>query len=285
MIACVILASLAYACSPPPRPTPYVASACPLPAGVQGYPAAAHDPAGRLDPATLSRIARAVARSIAISHLHGDSLPRDVAALAASLEGNQPLSRLEWNPSATDTASIFLIYHGGTPAPVIRSTRTQSESGEFARRVLRSATRARDGAQAGKTQRDTLPLQLQLADGDSAVVLVHFGSEPGPNDGVARFAAQERDVAPLYSNRLPVYPSTLRSEGVEGEVVVAFVVRPDSTPDMNTVRVLRFSHPYFTKSVLEALARSRYVPLELDCRVYPVLAQQPSVFQLRRSAR
>lgn len=34
-------------------------------------------------------------------------------------------------------------------------------------------------------------------------------------------------------------------------------------------------------SVLETLARNRYVTLELDRRVYPVLAQQPSVFGLR----
>ena len=282
LIACIIAACLAFGCSPPPRPTPYVASACPLPPGVQGYPVAAHDPAGRLDPATLSRIARAVAVSMAISHQQGESLPEDVAALAASLARNQPLSRWEWNPSATDTASIFIIYHGATPAPVIRSTRTQSESSEFTRRVLHSATLARDRAQEGKTQRDTLPLQLQLTDGDSAVVLVRFGSEPGPNDGAAHFAAQERDVWPLRWNRPPAYPSTLISEGVEGEVVVAFVLRPDSAPDMSTVRVLRSSHPYFTKSVLESLARSRYVPLELDCHVYPVLVQQPSVFRLRQ---
>lgn len=152
---------------------------------------------------------------------------------------------------------------------------------EFTRRVLHSATLARDRAQQRKTQRDTLPLQLELPDGDSAVVLVRFGSEPGPNDGVAHFAAQERDVLPLRSNRPPAYPSTLNSEGVEGEVVVAFVVRPDSAPDMSTLRVLRSSHPDFTKSVLESVARNRYVPLELDCHVYPVLVQQPSAFHMR----
>ena len=47
--------------------------------------------------------------------------------------------------------------------------------------------------------------------------------------------------------------NSARSEGVVGEVVVAFVVRSASTPDMNTVSVPRSSHPYFTESVLHWL--------------------------------
>jgi hypothetical protein len=69
--------------------------------------------------------------------------------------------------------------------------------------------------------------------------------------------------------------------GVDGEVVVAFVVGTDSAADMRTVRVLRSSHPNFTRSVLESLARNRYVPLELDCRVVPAVAQQPFIFRIR----
>jgi hypothetical protein len=211
---------------------------------------------------------------MAISPYHGDSLPNDLAARGALLARNQPLMRLAWNPSETDTASMLIVYRAGTPSPVIRLA--GAESGDFGRRVLRAANSARDRALKGKPESDTLPLQLQLADGDSIVVLVRFGSEPGPGDGVAHFAAQERDVRPLGSNQVPRYPTILKS--VDGEVVVAFIVGADSAPDMNSVSVLRSSNPYFAQSVLESLVHNRYVPLELDCRVVPIQVQQPSIF-------
>ena len=274
-IYAIIVACLVSACTAPPRPTPYVVSDCPLPAGTHGYPIAAHDPAGRLDTATLRRIARSIGEDLAISRYHGESVPDDLAARGAFLARNQPLQRRAWNPSETDTASMLIVYRAGTPSPFFRLA--GAESGDFARRVLRAANAARDRAQRGKPQSDTLPLQLQLADGDSMVVLLRFGSEPGPGDGVAHFAAQERDVWPLGSNQAPRYPTNLKS--MDGEVVVAFIVGADSAADMNSVSVLRASNAYFAQSVLEALPHHRFVPLQLDCRVVPIQVQQPFVFR------
>jgi hypothetical protein len=282
----IIAGSLGSACSPPPRPSPYVTSGCPLPAGVHGYPVAAHDPAGTLDTGTLSPIARAVATHLAISThgTHEDSIPDDIAGLMAAFRRNQPLARGEWSPAATDTASILIVYRGGTPTPVIRSAGPASHASDFTRRALRAATLARDLAQKRRPQTDTLPLDLGLPAGDSVVVLLRFGSQPGPADGVAHFAVQERDVQHSGRNQ-PRYPTTLKSARMAGEVAVAFVVGTDSAPDMSTLRVLRSAHPDFTESVLDALVRDRYVPLELDCRVVRTMVMQPYIFRMIQGAR
>ena len=164
IIAGIIAARLVSACSPP-RPTPYVASTCPLPAGARGYPVAAHDLAGKLDTATLSHIARAVAKSLETSDHHADSrdtVQDDVAALVGDLLRNHPLSRGDWTPSESDTASVLIVYHVGAPAPVIRPAGAGPKLDDFARHVLRAANDARDVAEKRKGRSDTLPLQLPL---------------------------------------------------------------------------------------------------------------------------
>lgn len=274
MITVLVIA----ACFAPHGPTPYVASACPLPLGAHGYPVVAHDPAGKLDTASLSRIARAVGSNFETSTVEedDDTLPDDLATLSASLQRNRPLARHGWRPSSTDTGSMAVVYRPTLARPLFRAA-----PGDFGRRLLRAATNAREAAESGRPQLDTLPLQLDLAGTDSVVVQVHFGSEPGPTDGAAYFAAQERDVRAIGPTLGLKYPPSLREIGMTGKVVVGFVVGPDSTADTSTMHVLRSTHPRFTDAVLDFVVRSRYVPQELDCHIVATVVQQPFVFALR----
>ena len=92
----------------------------------------------------------------------------------------------------------------------------------------------------------------------------------------------EKPVVPAPGNAGPRYPDILRSANVEGEVLAQFVVDHHGHPDMWTFKVLRSSHPLFTRAVREAVAESRYVPAELGGARVNQLVQQPFVFQLTR---
>jgi TonB family protein len=80
-----------------------------------------------------------------------------------------------------------------------------------------------------------------------------------------------------HTLRVP-YPEQARAGRVEGEVLLAFVVRPDSTVDQASVRVLKSDHAVFTQVVLAHVDRFRYVPAMLDCRSVARLVQQPFAF-------
>ncbi|HET7463530.1 MAG TPA: energy transducer TonB [Longimicrobium sp.] len=70
-----------------------------------------------------------------------------------------------------------------------------------------------------------------------------------------------REISELMSDR---YPPILKFNGVEGQVVVAFIIGTDGRAEMNHVEVLSASNPQFIQAALEGLRRMRFRPAELD---------------------
>lgn len=92
----------------------------------------------------------------------------------------------------------------------------------------------------------------------------------------------KREAKMLPGTNTMVYPSTLRTDGVEGIVLANYVVNPDGSVDTTTFKVLKSDHPLFVASVRNALPGLRYSPALLGGKSVRQLVEQPFVFQLTK---
>lgn len=80
----------------------------------------------------------------------------------------------------------------------------------------------------------------------------------------------------------PRYPEPERSTGVEGDVVVQFVVDTTGVMVPGSFKVLRASAQSFADAVRDALPSMRFVPAETKGHKVKQLVQQPFTFQIAR---
>ena len=109
------------------------------------------------------------------------------------------------------------------------------------------------------------------------------GDRTGGDDGARAYDVTQVDspVSMLGTFR-PDYPAPLRSAGVEGQVVVQFVVNESGRVDRESVRVLSASNDLFAGSVSSALARMRFTPARIGTHTVAQLVQQTFLFRLDR---
>ena len=107
------------------------------------------------------------------------------------------------------------------------------------------------------------------------------GTGTAPADGIWSPNTVEREVLPL-GGAAPRYPETLRSAGVEGEVVAEFVVDTTGRVETATITFAKGAHPLFEQAVRQALRGMRFRPAEAGGRAVRPLVRQPFVFARRR---
>lgn len=109
------------------------------------------------------------------------------------------------------------------------------------------------------------------------------GSATSGGGGVPAYDASQVDspVSMLGTFR-PDYPAPLRSSGVEGQVVVQFVVTESGRVDRESIKIISSSNDLFANSVSGALGRMRFTPARIGSRAVPQLVQQLFVFRLDR---
>jgi protein TonB len=78
----------------------------------------------------------------------------------------------------------------------------------------------------------------------------------------------------------PEYPESLRSSGVEGEVMVQFVVNENGRYEGGTLKVLQSSNPAFTAAVKAALPQMRFSPARVGGHKVQQLVQLPFEFHI-----
>jgi TonB family protein len=78
----------------------------------------------------------------------------------------------------------------------------------------------------------------------------------------------------------PVHPDILRQAGVEGRVVVQFVVDTTGAVDSGSVRVLTTTHRLFERPARAAIASCRFRPGSRGGQVVRVRMTQPLNFAL-----
>jgi protein TonB len=91
----------------------------------------------------------------------------------------------------------------------------------------------------------------------------------------------EKPAALIQGVGTPVYPELLKSAGIEGKVLVAFVVDTAGRAEMASLKIMQSDHPLFTEAVRAALPRMRFLPAEAGGKKVKQFAQMPFVFSLK----
>jgi TonB family protein len=117
-----------------------------------------------------------------------------------------------------------------------------------------------------------------LVNRSSMYALAH----PGPNGAYTQDAV-EKTVWPMADNPHPRYPDELQRAGVEGTLVVQFVVDSTGRVDAKTLAFPDNAQPGFLRAIRDALLHSRFLPAELaGIRVRQLVQQQFSFVLIRR---
>lgn len=90
----------------------------------------------------------------------------------------------------------------------------------------------------------------------------------------------ERPVMQAPNSATPAYPDVLRQAGIEGEVLVSFVVDTIGRVEVSSFKVIRATHEFFATAVKNALPRMRFIPAELGTHKVRQLVQQPYSFAI-----
>jgi protein TonB len=106
-------------------------------------------------------------------------------------------------------------------------------------------------------------------------------SAPMDASGNQLWNARELMMRLLEEPVPPHYPESLRRAGVEGEVVVKFVVDTTGRVDMRSIEILKSTHGAFSTAVRETISRLRFAPATSGERKIPALAVMPFHFTLR----
>jgi protein TonB len=99
-------------------------------------------------------------------------------------------------------------------------------------------------------------------------------------DGVFAANMVEKPVLALRGNPEPRYPATLRSAGIEGTVVLRFVVDTTGRVEVGSIRAVSSDHAQFEQSAREAMLRARFVPAELGNHPVRQLVEQAFQFKM-----
>jgi protein TonB len=92
----------------------------------------------------------------------------------------------------------------------------------------------------------------------------------------------DKQVGLIPGGRPPAYPEVLRSAGIEGKVVVEFVLDERGQPLQGSIRVVQSDNDLFADAVRIALGRLRFTPAEVGGKKVNQLVQMPFVFTLNR---
>lgn len=110
------------------------------------------------------------------------------------------------------------------------------------------------------------------------------GVETQTRDYGSPFRADQvdRQVGLIPGARPPTYPEALRSAGIEGKVMVEFIVDELGRPVAGSIRVVQSDNDLFADAVRVALGRLRFTPAVVDGKKVSQLVQMPFVFTLNR---
>ena len=90
------------------------------------------------------------------------------------------------------------------------------------------------------------------------------------------------DVRPdLLAGPPPIYPELLRQAGIQGRVLVQFVVDTMGKAEVSTIRIIQTPNPGFNDVVRTSVVRSQFRPGRVRGRAVRVLTELPFDFKIR----
>lgn len=112
-------------------------------------------------------------------------------------------------------------------------------------------------------------------------VVAGVGDPADPGTTFTEFTV-EKAVQARNGNPTPQYPRMLASSGIEGKVMVQFVVDTTGRVEPASIAFVFSDHVLFERAVRDVLLRSRYVPAEFGGRHVRQLVEQAFAFALTR---
>jgi periplasmic protein TonB len=111
--------------------------------------------------------------------------------------------------------------------------------------------------------------------------------QPGPaglSSDRPAYSATEVDapVGALAGSGKPAYPTTMRTAGIEGEVVAQFIVDRNGHVSTESIRILSATNELFAESVKRAIPKMKFVAARLRSEPVPQTVQQLFSFRLDR---
>jgi protein TonB len=101
-------------------------------------------------------------------------------------------------------------------------------------------------------------------------------------DTVFTIAEVDSAVAVDPASAAPAYPPALLKLGVEGSVMVRYVVDSFGHADVSTLEVIRATRIEFAVAVREALPGMRFTPARMGPKAVPQLVEQPFNFRIQK---
>jgi TonB family protein len=102
-------------------------------------------------------------------------------------------------------------------------------------------------------------------------------------DTVFTIAQVDSAVSIDPSSAAPTYPPALLKLGVEGSVMVRYVVDSLGNADVSTLQIVRASRIEFAIAVREALPNMRFSPARMGAKAVPQLVEQPFNFRIQKA--
>ena len=159
------------------------------------------------------------------------------------------------------------------------------------RHLAASAMSAIDAAGAVRALGELPPgidsLQLRLAidplpDSSTATVALGRVLRRGTASMVRFEFEVQTPVRPRAGNPAPSYPEAARTRGVDGYVLMQFVVDEDGWAIPETFRLLKANYREFVQAVLKVLPGYRFHPAEIGGCTVKQLVQMPFTFTIQR---
>lgn len=203
----------------------------------------------------------------------GHVAPRAYATLILDVAGQAGASP-DWVPALSPTYAHLHRRILAMTRPVATSRRPLLGSTVVAMLLVSVACSTEVPAPEARTR------EVPVPDLDRTVVTATPGA-PGAEPPYFEFQVHAPAQA-RPSSGVPRYPDALRAAGVEGEVLVQFVVDTAGLAEPGSVQVLKSTHALFSQAVTAAIPAMRFEPARLDGRHVRQLVQQPFSFALAR---
>lgn len=99
--------------------------------------------------------------------------------------------------------------------------------------------------------------------------------------GVRYYSEMELDEpARALEQPSPRYPPAMQAAGLEGFVLLEFIIGTDGQAEPNSIKVVQSSHREFEKSAIETILKSRFSPAKLAGEKVRQLARQKLSFRI-----
>ena len=121
-----------------------------------------------------------------------------------------------------------------------------------------------------------------VAGGSDKGVAGGTGKLAGGDDHGPYMEFQVEKVVAKIGGEAPEYPLSLRTSGVEGQVLAQFVVNESGRYEPGSLKILESSNPAFTAAVKDALPRMRFSAAQIGGRKVQQLVQMPFQFHLAK---